>query len=645
VISRRILAVGLAVLVFAMAISLVYALDPIGAFAEYRGSDPFSNIAPPPQVGGDVNQYPLSAYGLDYHVDVSLTHPEGVPAEVAQAVAQFLWTITAWMVMAVIDILMFAFSLDLLNGSGGHGGALGPVSTSVANLYNSIIGNEWLRIAILVGSLSLIWEGLWHRRYADALGQLLATVCLIMVALTLIFQPQMTVGQVSQWIDTVALEILAGADGKVSSTTAEAKQAAANHLFDTFIVTPWRVLEFGGLKQCVDPNKTDKDGFPVSVAPYTSGAKCYSTDKYADRFLAHPLNSSERDAEYDALNKGEVPHDDPQFTGYHLEKGEAHAVDIQQQGGAWSRLGLSFLILIQTLGVVILFGALAVGIILSGIIALLLLGFAAFTILAACIPRWGHAAFRRWLGKMALAIAAKLGYSIIVAVLMALCIGLAAATATLGFLVSFGMQCAICWIAFAKRQQLFGWWGGADPNHTSFAARASRVLLYSELVKHVMGTDGQKSGSLADSKTENPYTQEPAPSPEERIPEEQRIPATDLRNAEPVEGYKAVANGAKANGQPPLQEWSWDPEPPPRDPQPTVAPVVQPPMKPIDPRVRTIIRAARKLGLNVPSAQDMEHAQEIARQRQLNQPLPEQEQTRVDDRVGWDGNPPENNES
>jgi hypothetical protein len=575
---RRALALAAALLAIAAA---ALTLTPASANADYRGSDPFSNIAPPPQVGGAVDQYPLSAYGLDSHVDVSLSHPQGVPSEIAQEVANFLWTITTWMMMGVIDLLMFAFSLNLLNGSNGHGGALGPVSDSIANLYNSVVGSVWLHVAITVGSFWLIWEGLVKRRYADASVQLGSTVAFIMVGLTLIFYPQETVGRISIWVDEIALEVLAGSNGTVAQTPEQAKQVAAAHLFNNFIRVPWKVLEFGGLKQCVNPDKKDSDGFPVSVAPGTRGAKCYDTEKYADRFLRYPIDSEARNAEYTALETAAIPDRDTintgtarggnvptpvvqpldahQFDGYTVEKGEAHAVDIQQQGGAWGRVALALMIFIQALGVVLMFGTLALGIILAGVVFLLLLGFVAFTILAACVPRWGHQAFRTWLGKGFIALVAKLGFSCVAAVLTAIFFGLTVATANLGFLMSFGIQCAMAWIAFAKRETLFGWWFRND-SHGGFLQRTARLLAIRQVLRHTTGNHGHVRVPRSDLFTENndaaksqgpddPYTQTPAPTPEERIPE------VDLRSAQPPpEDDKFYPNGApgrngKRNGK------------------------------------------------------------------------------------------------
>ena len=50
--------------------------------------------APESQLGGGslVDRYPLSAYALDYHVDVGVTDPDGVPPMIAHWAAAQLWS-------------------------------------------------------------------------------------------------------------------------------------------------------------------------------------------------------------------------------------------------------------------------------------------------------------------------------------------------------------------------------------------------------------------------------------------------------------------------------------------------------------------------------------------------------------------------
>jgi hypothetical protein len=101
-------------IVLALAGALVLLAWP-AALGEYRGSDLLGNVAPESRAGGGLaDQYPLSAYGLDYYVDVGVTEPEGIPPMIAQWAAAQLWSVTSFLVKTVIDVFTWAFSLDLL---------------------------------------------------------------------------------------------------------------------------------------------------------------------------------------------------------------------------------------------------------------------------------------------------------------------------------------------------------------------------------------------------------------------------------------------------------------------------------------------------------------------------------------------------
>ena len=145
------------------------------AFAEYRGSDLLGNIGPESQAGGGlVDRYPLSAYALDYHVDVGITDPEGVAPMIAQWAASQLW------------------SADELFGQVRdrpvHVGVLaGPArrrrrragarsARRSPSLYENVIGEAWMVAAILIAGIWGIWKALVQRRYTETAGALAVSV-------------------------------------------------------------------------------------------------------------------------------------------------------------------------------------------------------------------------------------------------------------------------------------------------------------------------------------------------------------------------------------------------------------------------------------------------------------------------------------
>src|SRR5262245_54866842 len=249
----------------AWAVGLVMVAGP-AALGEYRGSDVLGNIGPESQVaGGLVDKYPLSAYALDYHVDVGVTNPDGIPPMIAQWAAAQLWSATSFLLKSTIDLLTWAFSLDLLNGAGG---ALAPVSSAITSLYENVIGQSWMVAAILIAGIWGIWKALVQRRYTETAGALAVSVLFVVIALFFVYQPERTVGQASQWTNTLSLAFLSGANRGSLDDPASAKRQVSDHLFETLVVGPWTVLEFGGLSHCVDTDHLDKDGFPRPVSPH-----------------------------------------------------------------------------------------------------------------------------------------------------------------------------------------------------------------------------------------------------------------------------------------------------------------------------------------------------------------------------------------
>src|SRR4051812_24430864 len=427
---------------------------------EYRGSDLLGNVAPESQVaGGLVDQYPLSAYALDYHVDVGVTDPEGIPPMIAQWAAAQLWSATSLLVKCTIDLFTWAFSLDLLNGGDG---ALKPIGDAITSLYENVIGQAWMVAAILVAGIWAIWKALVQRRYTETAGALGLSVVFVVIALFFVYQPERTVGQASQWTNTVSQALLAGTNSGSLDDPDGAKRQVSDHLFETLVVQPWAVLEFGGLSHCVDTDRLDDDGFPTPVGPHDPARDvCRDHLKagkdghggYAPRYLKQRPGSEERKAEYDALREGEAPHE-RQFAGYRVDKADAPAVDAQQAGGAFQRLTFSAIVLIGALGAVVLLGFLSLAVILAQVLALVLLGFAPVALIIGIFPGAGHAFFRAWLSKLATAVFIKALYSLVIAIVVAVSVALTASTDSLGFLFAFSLQTIFFWAIFIYRRQI-----------------------------------------------------------------------------------------------------------------------------------------------------------------------------------------------
>jgi len=436
------------------------------------GTDVLGNISPAPQVGsgGLSERYPLSSYQLDYHTQTGITQLDGVPPTIAHWAAAQIWSLSSFLVKTVIDLFTWAFSLDLLGGvPGQQGGALTPVANAITSLYENVIGEAWMVVAIVLAGIWGIWKALVQRRYTETAGALALSVAFVVVALFFVYQPQQTVGQASNWTNTMSLAFLSGTSRGTIDDPGQAKQHVADQLFDALVYRPWVVLEFGGLSHCVDTDRLDSDGYPRPVSPHDptrdvcrdhirQGADGHGG--YAPRFLRYPPGSDERNAEYDALRKGVDPGDGPvqrlsgQFRGYQVDKTDSPAVDIQQEHGAYQRLTLAVIFFVGVLGAVVLLGFLSLAVILAQVVALVLLGFAPVALVIGIFPRAGHDFFRNWLGKLATAVFIKALYSLVIAVVVAVAAALQSSTQSLGLLFSFGLEAIFFWAIFAYRKQI-----------------------------------------------------------------------------------------------------------------------------------------------------------------------------------------------
>jgi hypothetical protein len=454
-------------------------------------SDVWGNVGPasPLGSGGLLGRYPLSHYMLDQHFDAvsaSLTggvDVSGVPPMIAYFLASVIWSLTSFLASALISLFSFAFGLDLLNGSRATGGegALGPVAQAIHSIYASVFGGPWLVLAVAVAGIWAMWKALVQRRYAETAGALGLSLLYVVLALFFVAVPGKTIGAASEWTNRMSVAFLSIASHGSPSNGAAAREGGAQQLFDLLIARPWAVLEFGGLQHCVLAGTGSEEEDPVSVAVrplsadpsqdaalarrlaagtgIAAGRKVCVNDanKHGEHFLRFGLGTEERKALYDALDHGDssrLPDTDPERRGYRLGVADKPATDAMEEGGQYQRLLLAIVIFVGELGAFCLLGALSVGVILAQVLLLLLLAFSPVALVAAAIPGRGHAFFRGWLEKLAGFLLRKAAYSLVLAVLLAVNGALAAATDSLGWLMSFGLQALFFWAVFLQRRTL-----------------------------------------------------------------------------------------------------------------------------------------------------------------------------------------------
>jgi hypothetical protein len=463
---------------FGLAGALVLLAHPVAQ------ADVWANVGPASPLGavGLDGRYPLGNYALDEHfsavtagvlsgVDVS-----GVGPMIAYFFANELWQLTAWLADTLIDLFGFAFSLDLANGSSATGGAgaLGPVSRAIHSIYADAFGGPWMVLAVSATGCWAMWRALVQRRYAETAGRLALSLVYIGIALFFVLEPAQTIGTASGWTNEMSGAFLSIAKDGDPGSQEEAKQAGADQLFGLLVAEPWSVLEFGGIEHCVKAGGGDEPE-SVAVQPLPEGAarrleageeisaggrSCIQDlKKYGGHFLRFAPGSDERDEEFDALSEGDsskLPDADPAKSSgsYELGPADKPAAATMEEGGQYQRLLVAIVVFLCELGAFCLLGALSVGVILAQVLLLLLLAFSPVALVAAAIPGRGHDFFKGWLTKLGGFLLRKAAYSLILAVLLAVCAAIASATSELGWLMSFGLQSLFFWAVFVQRKVL-----------------------------------------------------------------------------------------------------------------------------------------------------------------------------------------------
>lgn len=461
-----------------LAVALLFLVAPVAH------ADVWANVGPGRSLSGLKGGWTLGAYELDENfsmisagvfsgVDVS-----GFLPMIAFFFANLIWLGTSWFANLLIELFGFAFNLDLVNGSGATGGAgaLGPVSRAIQTIYTTAFGGPWMVLAVSVAALWAMWKALVQRRYAETASRLGLSLIYVCVAFFFVLQPGQTIGAASHLTNEMSGAFLSIAKDGEPTSQAEAKEAGADQLFGLLVAQPWAVLEFGGLDHCVtsasagedEPESVAVQPLPPSAARELESGKTVAAGgktcidnlkKYGPHILRMPPGSKERKQEVEALEDGDtskLPDSDPGKGdgSYELGPQDKPAVASMEKGGQYQRLLVGFVILLAELGAFFLLGGLSLGVVVAQVELLLLLAFSPVALVAAVVPGRGHQFFRGWLAKLAGLLLRKAAYSLILAILLAVCAAISAATSQLGWLFSFGLQCAFFWTVFLRRRSL-----------------------------------------------------------------------------------------------------------------------------------------------------------------------------------------------
>ncbi|MHB1567604.1 MAG: proline-rich domain-containing protein, partial [Solirubrobacteraceae bacterium] len=564
-------------LIVLLALAVLLGLVGLLMVAARAGAeDIYSNIGPAPQVplGGIFGRYPLASYQLDeFFPAISVgvfsgVNASGVAPMIAFFIAQVIWLITAFVANAVITLFSFCFSLNLLGSGSAGAGALAPIGAAIHNVYANTFGTPWLIAAFTLLGIWATWRAIVQRRYTETAAALAVSLLYCVLGLGIVIAPDSTIGPASNYANQMSSALLSlTAKGEITSE-AQAKKASADQLFSFLVLEPWTVLEFGGIEHCVTETKGHDRSIavrPLASSPtqetslvqaleggsevHANGKTCINNlNKYASHFLQFPAGSKQREAEHEALEKGDtadLPEADAakNNTSYRLGPADRPAAEAMNKEGQYQRLLLAIVILAGELGAFLLLGALALGVLLAALMLLLELMLAPAALVLGVLPGRGHEFFRTWLARLAGCLLRKVIYSLILALTLAVCHALAAAASNLGWLLAFALQATFLWMVFLQRNRLTNDFVAATAGARADRDGASRLQSLYYATRLVRG-GLLRAGSIATPmRGRGPDTAAPSPPTDTQPDDGQAEPPTD-------DGHGPSSSGGEPPGAP-----------------------------------------------------------------------------------------------
>lgn len=420
---------------------------------------------------------PTGDYALDVHIDTGALGFTVATLEQDYVIAP-IWMGLVWVAHALVVALEWGFTLDLLGGS-----TMASIERVLRGAQSSFTG-PLLGLALAIAAVALAYDGLVRRRVAATLGQAALTLAMMAGGLWVIVDPAGTVGALGRAIDGIS----AGTLGTfVSGSPAHSRRTLADSmgsLFAGVVGDPWCYMEFGAVRWCDEPALLDRrlriagsrlaaaarsracTGSPAAqdacqalegeqpAAREQSARLLRQAQTNGELFLALPANEAARNSINDsasllrALCGGSSDATD-------CRGPTAAQAEYRTQSGTSSRIGGLLLIVLGALGMLLVYGYIALQVLSAELLGLLYLLLAPAAVLAPAFGDGGRAAFRVWAGRLLGALVMKLLFSLLLGVVLLLTHSVLSLEA-LGWWTRWLLVSALWWGAFVQRRRLLG---------------------------------------------------------------------------------------------------------------------------------------------------------------------------------------------
>jgi hypothetical protein len=411
---------------------------------------------------------PTSDYGIDVHIDVGVLggfSAGGLESAVQDLFVTPLWMALVWAVHALVVMLEWCYTIDLLDS------ASASVGRGLRQMQSSLTG-PWLATVLAIASVLAAYNGLVRRRVAETVGQALMTLAMMAGGMWVILDPTGTVGALGGWANQASLGTLAVTARGTPAGAGRALADSMESVFAAAIEAPWCYLEFGDVGWCRAPAGLDPRlraaGLKIAAAEQVqasssasaqaraleqSAEQLHDADSNAEVFLALPPNGPARNS---INERGSLLRALCQSSDATACRGPTAAqAQFRTGAGTWARVAGLLLIVAGVLGMLLLLGFIAVRLLGAALFSLLYLMLAPVVVLAPALGDSGRAAFRAWLTRLLGAVVAKLMYSFLLGVVLAV-VAVLGDLGTLGWWTQWLLTSAFWWGAYARRHQALG---------------------------------------------------------------------------------------------------------------------------------------------------------------------------------------------
>jgi hypothetical protein len=477
---------------------------------------------------------PTGNYGIDVHIDTGVfgLGSGGLLSIVQDLFVTPLWMGLVWLAHAVVVMLEWCFTIDLLDSAsaGGVGRGLRQMEAAVTE--------PWLAIVLAIASTLAIYDGVLRRRVAETVGRAIVMATMMVGGMWVIADPTGTVGALGQWANQASLGTLAVAANGAPAGAGGVLARSMTTVFAAAIEAPWCYLEFGDVAWCRDPARLDprlraaglriaarelslisctpaQELLSACTAAGSSHARALEHSARLLRnartngaiFLALPANGPDRNSinEQDSLLRTMCQ----SSAATNCRGPTAAQAEFRTNGGTWSRVGGLILIAVGVLGLMLLLGFIALRLLAAAIFSLLYLLLAPGVVLAPALGEAGRAVFRRWVTHLVGAVVSKLLFSFLLGVVLAV-LAILSSLQALGWWTQWLLMSAFWWGAYLRRNQALGVAEGAFGREP-----ASRPQSLARRVRNALDTPRQAAGAASWTKRKLTGTG-PADEPPER---------------------------------------------------------------------------------------------------------------------------------